>query len=43
MILNEITNEVKRVLVVSKKRDVIADDLLKLNKYYDEVYGSKSA
>jgi len=43
MMLNQITNEVKRVLTLSKKRDIAYDDLIKLNKYYDGLYGAKSA
>jgi restriction endonuclease S subunit len=40
--LSKITDEVKRILLLSKQCDVADDDLIKLNKYYDEVYGAKS-
>ena len=43
MMLNKITNEVKRILYLSKKRDIADDDLLILNEYYNEVYSAKSA
>ena len=42
MMINEITNEVKRVLTSSKKRNIEDNDLVKLNDYFDEIYSSKS-
>jgi hypothetical protein len=38
--LSKITDEIKRILLLSKQSDVADDDLIKLNKYYDEVYGA---
>ena len=42
-LLNKISDEVKRILLLSKKGDVIDNDLIKLNKYFDETYGVKIA
>lgn len=42
IILNQITNEVKRILNLSRQSSIIDDDLIQLNKYYDGLYDVKT-
>ncbi|MDM8568006.1 N-6 DNA methylase [Thiotrichales bacterium HSG1] len=40
IMLNQISNEVRRILILAKKRNVGNDDLVTLNEYYNKIYGS---
>jgi hypothetical protein len=42
-VIREITDEVERILLLSKHGNAADDDLIKLNRYFDEIYGAKSA
>jgi len=42
-VIEEITIEVKRLISLSKNEVLLDDDLMKVNNYFDEVYGAKSA
>ncbi len=38
IIVNEITNEVKKIILLAKKVDVTTDDLKRLDRYFEELY-----
>jgi hypothetical protein len=42
-VVQKMTDEVKRLLLLSKQGNVVDDDLIKMNGYFDEIYGVKNA